>query len=161
VRATEVLCAFQHPGESLRLRDVMARTRFGKGLCFRLLHTLHHCGFLERVEGNRYHLTVEIRRRRRYRIGYAAQGQDSSFPREVRAGLVRAAERENVELTPSPFLQVTGVFRLEYVKPLILRSTLLRLCVSPCETRLVATVRRRTRRAHLGRIRGTRSRGWA
>jgi ribose transport system substrate-binding protein len=98
VRATEVLWAFQHPGESLRLRDVMARTRFGKGLCFRLLHTLHHCGFLERVEGNRYQLTAEIRRRRRYRIGYAAQGQDSSFPREVRAGLVRAAERENVEL---------------------------------------------------------------
>ena len=98
VRATEVLWAFQHPGESLRLRDVMARTGFGKGLCFRLLHTLHHCGFLERVEGSRYHLTAEVRRRRRYRIGYAAQGQDSSFPREVRAGLLRAAERENVEL---------------------------------------------------------------
>jgi ribose transport system substrate-binding protein len=98
LHASEVLRAFQHPGEALRLRDVMARTGFGKGLCFRLLHTLHHCDFLERVEGNRYQLTAEIGRRRRYRIGYAAQGQDSSFPREVRAGLVRAAERENVEL---------------------------------------------------------------
>jgi ribose transport system substrate-binding protein len=98
LHASEVLRAFQHPGEALRLRDVMTRTGFSKGLCFRLLHTLHHCDFLERVEGNRYHLTAEIGRRRRYRIGYAAQGQDSSFPREVRAGLVRAAERENVEL---------------------------------------------------------------
>ena len=39
-----------------------------------------------------------MRRRKRYRIGYAAQGQDSSFPREVHAGLARAAEREQVEL---------------------------------------------------------------
>jgi ribose transport system substrate-binding protein len=98
LHATEVLRAFRHGGEALRLRDVMERTRFSKGLCFRLLHTLHHCGFLERVEGNRYQLTAEIGRRRRYRIGYANQGQASSFPREVRAGLLRAAERENVEL---------------------------------------------------------------
>jgi ribose transport system substrate-binding protein len=98
VHASEVLWSFQHMGDTLRLRDVMDRTGFGKGMCFRLLHTLHHCGFLDRVEGNRYRLTSDIRRRRRYRIGYAAQGQDSSFPREVQAGLVRAAEREGLEL---------------------------------------------------------------
>ena len=98
LHATDVLRAFRHAGEALRLRDVMERTGFSKGLCFRLLHTLHHCGFLERVEGNRYQLTAEIGRRRRYRIGYANQGQASSFPREVRAGLLSAAERENVEL---------------------------------------------------------------
>jgi ribose transport system substrate-binding protein len=98
VHATQVLYAFQSPGEVLRLRDVMDRTRFSKGMCFRLLYTLHHCGFLDKVDGNRYRLVSEVRRRRRYRIGYAAQGQDSSFPREVHAGLVRAAEREEVEL---------------------------------------------------------------
>ncbi len=98
VHATQVLWAFQSPGEVLRLRDVMDRTRFSKGMCFRLLYTLHHCGFLDKVDGNRYRLVSEVRRRRRYRIGYAAQGQDSSFPREVHAGLVRAAEREEVEL---------------------------------------------------------------
>jgi hypothetical protein len=64
LHATEVLRAFRHGGEALRLRDVMERTHFSKGLCFRLLHTLHHCGFLERVEGNRYQLTAEIGRRR-------------------------------------------------------------------------------------------------
>ena len=98
VHASEILWAFQHSGEALRLRDVMDRTGFGKGMCFRLLHTLHHCGFLEKAEANRYRLTSEIRRRRRYRIGYAAQGQDTSFPREVQAGLVKAAEREGVDL---------------------------------------------------------------
>ena len=98
VHASDVLQTFRHMGEALRLRDVMDRTGFGKGMCFRLLHTLHHCGFLDRTEGNRYRLTAEVRRRRRYRIGYAAQGQDASFPREVQSGLVAAAEREGVEL---------------------------------------------------------------
>src|SRR5918999_640330 len=98
VHASEILEAFQHPGESLRLRDVMQRTGFGKGMCFRLLYTLRHCGFIEKVENNRYRLTSDIRRRKKYRIGYAAQGQDSSFAREVHDGLLRAAERALVEL---------------------------------------------------------------
>ena len=98
VHASEILWAFQHPGEMLRLRDVMDRTGFGKGMCFRLLYTLRHCGFVEKAENNRYRLTSEIRRRKQYRIGYAAQGQDSSFAHEVHTGLMRAAERSQVEL---------------------------------------------------------------
>ena len=98
VHASEILWAFQHTGEALRLRDVMDRTGFGKGMCFRLLFTLRHCGFLEKVENNRYRLTSEARRRKHHRIGYAAQGQDSSFAREVHTGLMAAAERERVEL---------------------------------------------------------------
>jgi len=34
----------------LRLLDVIRRTAFSKGMCFRLLHTLHHCGFIEKVD---------------------------------------------------------------------------------------------------------------
>jgi ribose transport system substrate-binding protein len=98
VHATTLLGAFEAPGEVLRLRDLVSRTRFSKGMCFRLLHTLHQCGFVEKVDERHYRLTTEIRRRRKYRIGYAAQGQDSSFPREVHAGLVRAAAREQIEL---------------------------------------------------------------
>ena len=98
VHASKILQTFQSPGEVLRLRDIVERTGFGKGMCFRLLHTLHHCGFVEKVDERRYRLTNEIRPRKRYRIGYASQGQDSSFPREVHAGLVRAAEREHLEL---------------------------------------------------------------
>lgn len=98
LHASRVLEVFGSPGTILRLRDIVQRTGFGKGTCFRLLHTLHHCGLLEKVDANGYRLVSEIRRRRRYRIGYAAQGQDASFPREVLASLQRAAERANVEL---------------------------------------------------------------
>jgi ribose transport system substrate-binding protein len=98
VHASQILETFASPGTVLRLRDVVQRTGFGKGTCFRLLHTLHHCGLLEKVNANGYRLVSEIRRRRRYRIGYAAQGQNASFPQEVLAGLQRAAERANVEL---------------------------------------------------------------
>ena len=98
VHASRVLEAFQSAGDVLRLRDVVARTGFNKGMCFRLLYTLHQCGFLDKVGENHYRLASEVRRRRLYRIGYAAQGQDSSFDREVRTSLTRAAEREHVEL---------------------------------------------------------------
>ena len=98
VHASEILWAFHHPGEGLRLRDVMDRTGFGKGMCFRLLYTLRHLGFIAKTDGNRYRLTSEIRRRKQYRIGYASQGQDSSFVHEVHRGLLKAAERERVEL---------------------------------------------------------------
>ncbi len=59
---------------------------------------LRHCGFIEKADGNRYRLTSEVRRRKQYRIGYASQGQNSSFGEEVQRGLVRAAERERLEL---------------------------------------------------------------
>ena len=98
VHASQVLGCFNGAGEVLRLRDVVARTNLNKGMCFRLLYTLHECGFLEKSGQNSYRMLSEIRRRRRYRIGYAAQGQDTSFPREILAGLTRAAEREQVEL---------------------------------------------------------------
>lgn len=98
VHAARILEAFQSPGEVLRLRDIVERTGFGKGMCFRLLHTLHHCGFVEKIDERRFRLIAEIRPRQRFRIGYASQGQDSSFPREVHASLVRAAERERLEL---------------------------------------------------------------
>src|SRR4030095_7058241 len=98
VHASKILQTFQSSGEVLRLRDIVQRTGFGKGMCFRLLHTLHHCGFVEKVDERRYRLTADFRPRKRFRVGYASQGQDSSFPREAHAGLVRAAEREHVEL---------------------------------------------------------------
>jgi ribose transport system substrate-binding protein len=98
VHASRVLEAFQSAGEVLRLRDVVGRTGLNKGMCFRLLYTLRQCGFLEKVQENHYRLASQIRRQRAFRIGYAAQGQDTSFDEEVRSGLTRAADREGVEL---------------------------------------------------------------
>src|ERR1019366_1515056 len=73
VHASRVLEAFQSAGDVLRLRDVVTRTGFNKGMCFRLLYTLHQCGFLDKVGENHYRLASEVRRRRLFRIGYAAQ----------------------------------------------------------------------------------------
>ncbi len=98
VHASQVLTAFHHKGEVLRLRDVVARTGFNKGLCFRLLYTLHACNLLEKVGVNEYRLAGDLRTGRRYRIGYAGHGQDASFPREVASSLMRAAESAQVEL---------------------------------------------------------------
>ena len=50
VHASEVLAAFRSEREVLRLRDVVSRTGLTKGMCFRLLYTLHMCGFVEKVE---------------------------------------------------------------------------------------------------------------
>jgi ribose transport system substrate-binding protein len=97
VHAADILRAFERPGEALSLRDVMDRTGHGKGMCFRLLYTLRHLGFVEKVD-LRYQLAIEVPHRKRFRIGYAAQGQDSSFTTEVHQGLMAAAERAQVEL---------------------------------------------------------------
>src|SRR5260370_18092624 len=96
VHATEVRASFKSTGETLRLRDVVELTGLNKGMCFRLLYTLHHCGFVEKTSGNQYRLVSGVRPNRCFRIGYAGQGQDSSFPREVLAGLLRAAEDAHV-----------------------------------------------------------------
>jgi ribose transport system substrate-binding protein len=98
VHASQILSAFQSKGEVLRLRDVVARTGFNKGMCFRLLYTLHMCGFVEKTGENQYRMISEMRPNRKYRLGYAALGQDTSFAREVGAGLAQAAEAAQVEL---------------------------------------------------------------
>jgi ribose transport system substrate-binding protein len=98
VHAAEILGAFRAPGECLRLRDVVERTGFGKGMCFRLLHTLTDCGWLQKEDANLFRLSSELRHGKRFRVGYAAQGQDSSFAAEVLSGLQRAAEREQIDL---------------------------------------------------------------
>jgi hypothetical protein len=98
VHASEILGAFESAGDVLRLRDVVECTGLSKGMCFRLLYTLHQCGFLEKVDELHYRMTAEVRRRKRFRIGYAAQGQNSSFAREVHASLLAAAPRAGLEL---------------------------------------------------------------
>lgn len=98
VHAAQVLSAFQSEGETLRLRDVVTRCGLNKVMCFRLLYTLHLCGFLERVGENQYRLLSRMQPSRRSRIGFVTQGQQHSFGREVEAGLERAAEAAHVQL---------------------------------------------------------------
>jgi ribose transport system substrate-binding protein len=98
VHASEVLRAFESRGQALRLRDIVERTGFSKGLCFRLLYTLRHCGLVEKIDDSRYRLTAELHRQKRYRIGYAALDHHSSFQRTVRDGLTLAAKNQDIEL---------------------------------------------------------------
>ncbi len=77
VHASEVLGAFQHVGDALRLRDVVDRTGYGKGLCYRVLHTLHHCGFLVR-QG--VHLVIEFQTDEAAALAIAATYLDAGIP---------------------------------------------------------------------------------
>jgi hypothetical protein len=60
VHASRVIEAFQSAGDVLRLRDVVIRTGYSKGMCFWLLYTLHQCGFLDKVGENHYRLASEV-----------------------------------------------------------------------------------------------------
>lgn len=98
MRAAKILSAFRKEGEVLRLKDIVERTGFNKVLCFRILFTLHHCGFVEKIGENQYRVIAGMRPQQRHRIGYAGSGQDASFPREVFKGLEKAASAAGVEL---------------------------------------------------------------
>ncbi len=63
VHASGILASFRTPGEVLRLRDVVSRTGFKKGMCFRLIYTLHQCGFVKKLGENSHRLTTEMVRR--------------------------------------------------------------------------------------------------
>jgi len=98
LHAAAVLGAFHSAGEVLQLRDITARTGLGKGMCFRLLYTLHECGLVEKVGKNQYRNLMPNFGRRKYRLGYADQDRRVTFSQEVFHGLVRAAERRGIEL---------------------------------------------------------------
>ncbi|HZT68645.1 MAG TPA: substrate-binding domain-containing protein [Terriglobia bacterium] len=98
MHAAAVLRTFQFPGEILGLKDVASRSRLNKGLCFRVLYTLHESGLVEKVGENQYRLAFSPARPRKFRIGYADQDRTSSFSREVFDGLVRACQRAQIEL---------------------------------------------------------------
>lgn len=99
MRACAVLRAFQTPEECLRLRDVMERTGLEKTVAFRLLRTLESAGVLRRAGKLQYAANVKWLDAKRFRIGYAAQTEDSPFSAAVTGGLQRAAVKSNIELT--------------------------------------------------------------
>lgn len=99
VHAAAVLACFHSPSDVLSLREVVARSNLSKGICFRLLYTMHECGMLEKVGENRYQLASPLRSgRKKFRLGYADQDRRSSFSREVFEGLVRACQQAQMEL---------------------------------------------------------------
>src|SRR5437867_10083403 len=98
VHSSRVLSAFRSSGEALPLRDVASRSGLPKSMTFRLLYTLERCGMVEKVGENLYRSSLRPFKQKLYRIGYAAQGTDYQFSKEVSVGLQRAAADEGVEL---------------------------------------------------------------
>lgn len=98
VHFSQLLTAFRSPGEAIPLREVVARTGLPKTMAFRLLYTLDKCGLIEKVGENLYQSCLRPWKHKLYRLGYAAQGSDYQFSREVSAGLQRAASAEGIDL---------------------------------------------------------------
>ncbi len=98
VHSAQVLSAFQSTGESLSLREIAARSALPKTMAFRLLYTLEKCGMIDKVGSNLYQSRVSPLKKRLFRIGYAAQGTDYQFSKEVSLSIERAASQEGIEL---------------------------------------------------------------
>lgn len=98
VHSSQLLTAFRSSGEALPLKEIAARSGLPKTMTFRLLYTLAKCGMVDKVGENLYQSRVRPWKQRLYRLGYAAQGQDSQFSKEVSVSLQRAAAAEGIEL---------------------------------------------------------------
>ena len=97
-RACQLLQAFHHDDEVLRLRELTGRTHLHKATASRLIRTLVHAGLLERVGEDGFRSRVRVPAVRRYRIGFATRGVDTPFSRTVSASVQRAAEQAGIEL---------------------------------------------------------------
>ena len=98
VHSSQLLTAFRSSGEALPLKEIATRSGLPKTMAFRLLYTLEKCGMVDKVGENLYQSCVRPWKQRLYRLGYAAQGTDYQFSREVSASLQRAALAEGIEL---------------------------------------------------------------
>src|SRR3954454_25223348 len=98
VHSSKILSAFRTAGEALPLREIAIRSGLPKTMAFRLLYTLEKCGMVEKLGANLYQSSFRPLKQRLCRLGYAAQGTDYQFSREVTSSLERAAQAEGIEL---------------------------------------------------------------
>ena len=98
VHSSKILSAFRSAGEALPLREISIRSGLPKTMAFRLLYTLEKCGMIEKLGANLYQSSFRPLRQRVCRLGYAAQGSDYQFSREVTASLERAAQAAGIDL---------------------------------------------------------------
>jgi ribose transport system substrate-binding protein len=98
VHSSRILGAFRSAGEALPLREIASRSGLPKTMAFRLLYTLEKCGMIEKLGANLYQSSFRPLKQRLCRLGYAAQGTDYQFSREVTSSLERAAQAEGIEL---------------------------------------------------------------
>ena len=87
MHAAQLLSAFRSTGEALPLREISARSNLPKSMTFRLLYTLERCGMIEKAGENLYRSHVRPFKQRPFRLGYAAQGTDYHFSKDVATSL--------------------------------------------------------------------------
>lgn len=95
VRACDVLRACSEPR---RIVDIVARTGLNRTVVFRIVHTLEACGFLRKAGKGVYQSNALPTEANAFRIGYAAQAENSPFSTAVTDGLRTAATRERIDL---------------------------------------------------------------
>src|SRR3954453_22217731 len=98
VHSSKIFSAFPTSGEAPPPREIVQRCGLPKTMCFRLLYTLEKCGMVEKVSTNLYQSIIRPTKQRLCRLGYAAQGTNYQFSREVSSSLERAARQEGIEL---------------------------------------------------------------
>ena len=98
VHSSRILSAFRASGEALPLREISSRSGLPKSMAFRLLYTLERCGMVEKVGENLYRSVLRPFKQKLHRLGYAAQGTDYQFSKEILTSLQRAAAAEGIEL---------------------------------------------------------------
>ncbi len=98
MHSSQLLRAFRATGEALPLREVAKRSGLPKSMAFRLLYTLEKCGMVEKVGENLYQSCLRPFKQKLFRFGYASQGTEYGFTKEVSASLQRAAAAEGIEL---------------------------------------------------------------
>lgn len=92
--ATQLLAAFESPGEVLSHQEISVRTGLSRGIVHRLLYTLGRYHVIEHLGNNQYRPLYRRLAKTRWRIGYGAPGIDTLFTRQVTQSLRVAAERE-------------------------------------------------------------------
>jgi ribose transport system substrate-binding protein len=97
-RACDILLAFHHEDEVLRLRDLVSRTGLNPATTLRLISTLQQRGMVQRVRKNEYRSNIKPIARSRYRMGYASQGEDASFSQEWSDSILRVAADQHIDL---------------------------------------------------------------
>jgi ribose transport system substrate-binding protein len=98
IHSSKLLSAFASSGEALPLREIAIRSGLTKTTAFRLIYTLEKCGMMEKIGENLYRSCIRPFRQKLYKFGYAAQGTDYQFSKDVSIGLKQAAAAEGIAL---------------------------------------------------------------
>jgi hypothetical protein len=85
--ARDLLLASGNRDEALRMKDIIARTGLNRTIAFRLLHALENRGLLQSAGNHQCKSNVKVIGRKRFRMRYAAESEDSPFSAAVTNGL--------------------------------------------------------------------------